>query len=144
MQFINSRDAARKFGAIARLAQSEPVYVQSHGRPQIVILSPVEYERLRRQDRRVYSTSQLPAGLRAAIASAQPSVDANDQGELWMEVHYPEGDDLPGIQVMTTRDAFEESLSEQYGDERPPALTLRVPTVKERAQGLRIELMPHG
>ncbi len=76
MQFINSSDAAKKFGAIAQLVQSEPVCVQSHGRPQMVMLSPAEYERLRRQDRRVYATTQLPASLRAAIAAAQPSAQA--------------------------------------------------------------------
>jgi PHD/YefM family antitoxin component YafN of YafNO toxin-antitoxin module len=76
MQFINSSDAAKRFGAIAQLVQTEPVCVQSHGRPQMVMLSPAEYERLRRQDRRVYATSQLPASLRAAIAEAKPSARA--------------------------------------------------------------------
>lgn len=76
MQFINSTEAAKKFGAIAQLVQTEPVCVEAHGRPQMVMLSPVEYERLRRQDRRVYSTSALPTSLRAAIAAAQPSAHA--------------------------------------------------------------------
>ena len=76
MQFLNSSDVAKKFGAIAQLVQSEPVCVQSYGRPQMVMLSPTEYERLRRQDRRVYSTAQLPASLRAAIAAAKPSSKA--------------------------------------------------------------------
>jgi PHD/YefM family antitoxin component YafN of YafNO toxin-antitoxin module len=76
MQFFNSTDVAKRFGAIAQIVQTEPVCVQSHGRPQMVMLSPAEYERLRRQDRRVYSTDQLPASLRAAIAAAQPSVQA--------------------------------------------------------------------
>jgi PHD/YefM family antitoxin component YafN of YafNO toxin-antitoxin module len=76
MQFINSTDAAKRFGAMAQLVQSEPVCVQAHGRPQIVMLSPTEYERLRRQDRRVYATSQLPTSLRAAIAAAKPSARA--------------------------------------------------------------------
>lgn len=73
MQFINSTDAAKKFGTIAQIVQTEPVCIQSHGRPHMVMLSPAEYERLRRQDRRVYATSQLPASLRAAIAAAKPS-----------------------------------------------------------------------
>jgi PHD/YefM family antitoxin component YafN of YafNO toxin-antitoxin module len=76
MQFFNSTDVAKRFGAIAQIVQTEPVCVQSHGRPQLVMLSPAEYERLRRQDRRVYSTEQLPASLRAAIAAARPSVRA--------------------------------------------------------------------
>ena len=76
MQFIKSTEAARKFGAIAQRVQTEPVCVQAHGRPQMVMLSPAEYERLRRQDRRVYSTAQLPASLRTAIAEATPSARA--------------------------------------------------------------------
>jgi PHD/YefM family antitoxin component YafN of YafNO toxin-antitoxin module len=76
MQFFNSTDVAKRFGAIAQIVQTEPVCVQSHGRPQLVMLSPAEYERLRRQDRRVYSTDQLPASLRTAIAAARPSVQA--------------------------------------------------------------------
>ena len=73
MKFINSTDATRKFGAIAQIVQSEPVCIRSHGRPQMVILSLGEYERLRRHDRRVYATSQLPESLRSAIAAAKPS-----------------------------------------------------------------------
>lgn len=76
MHYFNSTDVAKKFGAIAQLVQTEPVCVQSYGRPQMVMLSPAEYERLRRQDRRVYSTDQLPAGLRAGIATAKPSAEA--------------------------------------------------------------------
>lgn len=76
MQFFNSSDVAKQFGAISHLVQTEPVCVRSYGRPQMVMLSPAEYERLRRQDRRVYSTAQLPTSLRAAIAAAKPSAKA--------------------------------------------------------------------
>lgn len=48
----------------------------SHERPQMVMLSPADYERLRRQDRQVLSTAELPASLRAAIAAARPSAQA--------------------------------------------------------------------
>lgn len=73
MQNFKSSEVAKRFGAIAQIVQTEPVCVQSHGRPQMVMLSPAEYERLRRQDRRVYATSELPPSLRAAIAAARPS-----------------------------------------------------------------------
>jgi PHD/YefM family antitoxin component YafN of YafNO toxin-antitoxin module len=76
MQFFKSTEVAKKFGAISQIVQTEPVCVQSHGRPQMVMLSPTEYERLRRQDRRVYATDRLPAGLRMAIAAARPSPQA--------------------------------------------------------------------
>lgn len=73
MQYLNSTEVAKRFGAVAQLVQTEPVCVQSHGRAQMVLLSPAEYQRLRLQDRRVYSTAKLPRRLRAAIASAKPS-----------------------------------------------------------------------
>jgi PHD/YefM family antitoxin component YafN of YafNO toxin-antitoxin module len=76
MQTFKSTEVAKRFGAIQQIVQTEPVCVQSHGRPQMVMLSPAEYERLRRQDRRVYSTEQLPVSLRAAIAAAKPSTAA--------------------------------------------------------------------
>jgi PHD/YefM family antitoxin component YafN of YafNO toxin-antitoxin module len=76
MQTFKSTEVAKRFGAIQQIVQTEPVCVQSHGRAQMVMLSPVEYERLRRQDRRVYSTNHLPVSLRAAIAAARPSAAA--------------------------------------------------------------------
>ncbi len=84
MQVFSSTDVAKRFGAIAQIVQTEPVSVQSHGRPQMVMLSPAEYARLRRQDRRVYATNELPPTLRAGIAAAQPSAQAaafNDEVE---------------------------------------------------------------
>ncbi len=76
MQIFKSTEVAKRFGAIQQIVQTEPVCVESHGRPQMVMLSPAEYERLRRQDRRVYATDQLPVSLRAAIAAAKPSPEA--------------------------------------------------------------------
>jgi PHD/YefM family antitoxin component YafN of YafNO toxin-antitoxin module len=76
VQIFKSTEVAKRFGAIQQIVQTEPVCVQSHGRTQMVMLSPAEYERLRRQDRRVYATEQLPVSLRAAIAAAKPSTEA--------------------------------------------------------------------
>jgi PHD/YefM family antitoxin component YafN of YafNO toxin-antitoxin module len=76
MQTFKSTEVARRFGAIQKIVQTEPVCVQSHGRAQLVMLSPAEYERLRRQDRRVYTIDRLPPSLRAAIAAARPSAES--------------------------------------------------------------------
>lgn len=73
MQIFTSTDVAKKFGAIADIARREPVLVQAHGRPQVVLLSPEEYERLRRQDRQVITAREIAPSLRAAIAAAEPS-----------------------------------------------------------------------
>ena len=73
VQVFKSTEVAKRFGAIQQIVQTEPVCVQSHGRPQMVMVSPTEYERLRRQDRRVYTTDALPESLRAAISKARSS-----------------------------------------------------------------------
>lgn len=78
MQTFTSTDVAKRFGAIAQIVQREPVSVQAHGRPQLVMLAPEEYARLRRLDRKVYSTKALPDTLRRAIAAAQPPDEAAD------------------------------------------------------------------
>jgi len=76
MRVFKSTEVAKRFGAVQQIVQTEPVCVPSHGRKQMVMLSPAEYERLRRQDRRVRATEQLPVSLRSAIAAAKPSAEA--------------------------------------------------------------------
>jgi prevent-host-death family protein len=83
MQTFAATDVAKKFGAIVDIARREPVLVESHGRPQVVMLSPQEYERLRRQDRQVLTVRELPSSLRAAIAAARAPASATDfNGEV--------------------------------------------------------------
>jgi len=77
MQVLTSTEVVKRFGAVAQLVQTTPVSVESHGRPQLVMLSPAEYARLRRLDRRVYASSELPDTLKAAIAAAKPSPQAS-------------------------------------------------------------------
>jgi PHD/YefM family antitoxin component YafN of YafNO toxin-antitoxin module len=72
MRFFNSTEAAKNLGAISQIVQSEPVCIQSHGRPPMVMLSQSEYVRLRQQDRRVCSTHELPVSVRTMIEAAQP------------------------------------------------------------------------
>ncbi|AXQ28801.1 type II toxin-antitoxin system Phd/YefM family antitoxin [Solimonas sp. K1W22B-7] len=76
MRVLSSTEVAKRFGAVAQLVQTEPVSVQSHGRTQMVMISPAEYDRLKRLDRQAYSTANLPAALREAIANAEPSAQS--------------------------------------------------------------------
>jgi PHD/YefM family antitoxin component YafN of YafNO toxin-antitoxin module len=73
---VKGSDLAKSFGRYAQIAQREIVRVTTYGRPQVVILSPQEYERLRRQDRQALYTSELPEDLRQAIKTAEPSAEA--------------------------------------------------------------------
>jgi prevent-host-death family protein len=54
----------------------QPVGISRDGRPWLVILPAATYERLRRSDRRVFLTEELTEDEIAAIASAEPSPEA--------------------------------------------------------------------
>ncbi len=47
MQSMSAKDAKYGFGRLIDLARAEPVVVEKHGRPVVVVLAIEEYERLR-------------------------------------------------------------------------------------------------
>jgi len=47
MQNMSAKDAKYGFGRLIDLARSEPVVVEKHGRPVVVVLAIEEFERLR-------------------------------------------------------------------------------------------------
>jgi prevent-host-death family protein len=47
MQSMSAKDAKYGFGRLIDLARSEPVVVEKHGRPVVVVLAVEEFERLR-------------------------------------------------------------------------------------------------
>ena len=48
MKYISANEAKQSFGQVMETAQREPVLVRKHNRPAAVILSPQEYERIRK------------------------------------------------------------------------------------------------
>lgn len=46
MQSLSAKDAKYGFGRLIDLARSEPVVVEKHGRPVVVVMAVEEYERL--------------------------------------------------------------------------------------------------
>ena len=46
MKRISAKDAKNGFGRLVDTARAEPVMVEKHGRPVVVVLSVEEYERL--------------------------------------------------------------------------------------------------
>lgn len=57
MKTMSAKDAKNAFGLLLDRALAEPVTVEKHGRPVVVVLSIEEYERLkRRNDRRLTKT----------------------------------------------------------------------------------------
>lgn len=49
MKSIAARDAKNGFGHLIDLARAEPVMIEKHGRPVVVVLSVEEFERLKGQ-----------------------------------------------------------------------------------------------
>ncbi len=48
MKTMSARDAKNAFGMLIDTARAEPVMVEKHGRPVVVVLSVEEFERLNR------------------------------------------------------------------------------------------------
>ncbi|KAB2688931.1 type II toxin-antitoxin system Phd/YefM family antitoxin [Brucella tritici] len=47
MKTMSARDAKNAFGLLLDTARAEPVAVEKHGRPVVVVLSVEEYERMK-------------------------------------------------------------------------------------------------
>ena len=48
MKTISAKDAKNGFGRLLDTARGEPVVVQKHGRPFVVVLSVEEYQRIKK------------------------------------------------------------------------------------------------
>ncbi len=68
---ISTADFIKNFGALADRALSEPLRITNHGRDRLVILSATEYDRLKRRDRQVFRSEDLPDEVLELIAKAE-------------------------------------------------------------------------
>ena len=59
MAVITSAEAQKNFGRYREQALEEPVVVTQYGKPSVVILSALEYERLKELDRRVMLLDEM-------------------------------------------------------------------------------------
>ena len=73
MESVTGTLFVRKFGDFGQKVQRETVQITNHGHPHFYAVPAEEYQRLRRLDRTVYMTSDLPLELRTAITKARPS-----------------------------------------------------------------------
>jgi prevent-host-death family protein len=66
MRNMSAKDAKYGFGRLIDMARAEPVVVEKHGRPVVVVLAVEEFERLqqrrRRPKKRVGGAGGLPVG----------------------------------------------------------------------------------
>lgn len=51
MRRMSARDAKNGFGRLIDTARAEPVAIEKHGRPVVVVVAVEEFERLHAQDR---------------------------------------------------------------------------------------------
>ena len=77
MKAITAKDAKNRFGELMDTVQREPVTIKKHGRPVAVVLSEVEYEKMKLEH------------LRAMLAVGEAQLDRGagiDGEELFEEL----------------------------------------------------------
>jgi prevent-host-death family protein len=83
MASVTSAEFQRNLGRYQDKALSEPVTITKNGRERLVLLSVEEYQRLKRRDRRVFRTVDLPDEWIEAIEKAKvPDEYAHLDAEL--------------------------------------------------------------
>ena len=73
---VTSTEFQARFGQLADKALTEPVTITKNGHDRLVLISAEEYARMRRRERRVYRTGELPQYLVDAIRQAEPPPEA--------------------------------------------------------------------
>ncbi len=80
---VSTADFVKNFGQLADRALTEPVTITKHGRDRLVVVSAAEYERLKRRDRQVMASAELPDRVLERIAQAEvPTEYAHLDAEL--------------------------------------------------------------
>ncbi|HXY58184.1 MAG TPA: type II toxin-antitoxin system Phd/YefM family antitoxin [Methylocystis sp.] len=78
---VTASEFQQAFGALSDKARDEPVIITQHGHDSLVVMSTEEWERLKRRDRRVGLTTELPeewveAAQRATVPDEFAALDA--------------------------------------------------------------------
>jgi hypothetical protein len=63
------------FGALSDKARQQPVVITKHGRDSLLVMSAQEWERLKRRDRQVGLTADLPGEWVEAVRNAEAPDD---------------------------------------------------------------------
>lgn len=72
---VSTADFIKHYSALADRALAEPVTITKHGRDRLVVVSAAEYERLKRRDRQVFQSADLPDRVLELIAQAEVSAE---------------------------------------------------------------------
>lgn len=68
---VSASEFQQAFGALSDKARQEPVVITKHGRDSLVVMSADEWRRLRRRDRQVGLTTELPGKWIEAVRNAK-------------------------------------------------------------------------
>jgi prevent-host-death family protein len=68
---VTASEFQQAFGALSDKARHEPVVITKHGRDSLVVMSAEEWERLKRRDRHVGLTAELPEEWVEAVRRAK-------------------------------------------------------------------------
>ena len=80
---VTASEFQQAFGALSDKARHEPVIITKHARDSLVVMSAEEWERLKRRDRRVGLTAELPEEWAEAVRHAKvPDEFAHLDAEL--------------------------------------------------------------
>lgn len=80
---VSTADFIKNYSSLADRALGEPVTITKHGRDRLVMVSAAEYERLKRRDRQVFQSADLPDAVLEQIAKAEvPAEFAHLDAEL--------------------------------------------------------------
>jgi len=80
---VSTADFIKNYSSLADRALAEPVTITKHGRDRLVMVSAAEYERLKRRDRQVFQSADLPDAVLEQIAKAEvPAEFAHLDAEL--------------------------------------------------------------
>ena len=79
---ISSTEFGKEVGRYQDVALSQPVIVTRNGRDRTVMISADEYARLKRRDRQVFSTADMPEDLVEAVRKSEMDPRHNHLDEL--------------------------------------------------------------
>jgi prevent-host-death family protein len=68
---VSASEFQQAFGALSDKARHEPVVITKHGRDSLVVMAAEEWARLKRRDRQVGLTAELPEEWIEAVRTAR-------------------------------------------------------------------------
>jgi len=83
---VSTADFIKHYSTLADRALAEPVTITKHGRDRLVVVSAAEYERLKKRDRQVFQSADLPDRILELIAQAEVPAEyahLNDELKDW-------------------------------------------------------------